>query len=76
LDKIGGALLSALEQHCLGKSPEDLKIRLSHICAASNNDKVLATKIYREDLLKEYPEAIKEAEENKALPEWWQNKGV
>ena len=76
LDKIGGALLSALEQHCLGKSSEDLKIRLSHICAASNNDKVLAAKIYHEDLLKEYPEAIKEAEENKALPEWWQNKGV
>ena len=76
MDKIGEVLLSALEKYCSGKSREDLDTRLNHICAASDNDKILATKIYHDELYEKYPEALKEAKEKELLPEWYQDKGI
>lgn len=73
MDRIEEALLDAMERRCDGRTRPELETRLLTIREAHFDDQKLSD-IYREELRTNYPEALKEAEDAKALPDFYAKK--
>lgn len=73
MDRIEEALLDAMERRCDGCTRPELETRLLTIREAHFDDRKLSD-IYREELQTNYPEALKEAEDAKALPDFYAKK--